>query len=75
MSEETFNFFDNKEDALEQVSSSLRLCQLLAERHGFPFLAVYQPNEDFMTTFKHFPGSTGSELKAAWYEISPGKET
>jgi len=69
MSKEAFNFFDNKEDALEQMRSFLRICQLLAERHHIPFLAVLQPNGDWLTRFKHLPEETGSELKAAWYEL------
>jgi hypothetical protein len=42
-------------------------------RHHFPFLAVFQRNEDWMSPYHYFPESTGSELRAAWYEIAGEK--
>lgn len=73
--QEDFDFFSKKEDALDTMASLLQLALMLARRHDVPFLAVFQPNKDWLTPFKHLPDSTGSELKAAWYEINQEGET
>jgi hypothetical protein len=68
--EKDFNFFDNRDDALETVASLLRTAEVLAKRHNFPFLGAFMRDEYWLTTFNHLPfGVSCGELRAAWYEI------
>ncbi len=64
------DMLEDKESALDMVAALLHLVELLAKRHDIPFLAVFQPNEEWLSSFHHFPESTGSELEAAWQEIA-----
>ena len=65
------DMFSDKEAALDMAASLMHLVELLAKRHDIPFLAVFQPNENWLSHFHHFPeNATGSELRAAWYEIA-----
>jgi len=69
--EKDFNFFDNRDDALETAASLLHTVESLAKRHNFPFLAAFMRDEYWLTTFNHLPvGVSCGELRAAWYEIS-----